>query len=446
MSQFLRDYTLLARSGLFMHSAYNNRYFDNYYLKSKFFAFLSLPHYLLRGEQRGWRPNPFFDPVFFQKRAKTPRLADYLRDPALWAHSTSGYFDGDWYAKVRASQPEIEESPLRHFWREGFARGISPSPHFETRFFKAAIARDRRHNQKSCAFEYLCGADAHPPLNAAELEASQRKFRALIDLQTLKIAPSAAKKFLVFVQAGKDFVPKFAAPNVPFDILINFYDGIGNTDNVQYAFAQRGTKTTAIKTLMDFVPDLFDRYDATLFLDDDVEISQRDMCALFQAISEYQLDLLQASLSGGSSCYYPFLKQPGIGAGLRYASGVEIMMPLISRRALRDCGWVFGESISGWGVDMLLSAEVRRLYGNSIGVLGDAVAVHKRPTRTDKNPLYKLLSAHGINATAEAGRIALKYQLNDSKTWIGPCGPPLHGAVAPNAKTASNCKNASHVY
>ena len=447
ISQFVRDYILLARSGLFMHSAYNARYFENYYLKSKFFAFLSLPHYLLLGERQGCRPNPFFDPAFFEKRAKTQRLADYLRDPALWAQSTSDYFDADWYGKARPSQSGIEESPLRHFWRVGFESEASPSPRFEPRFFKAAIARDRKHDGKRFAFEYLCGTDKNPPLNATELEANQREFRASINLQTLKVAPFATKKFLVFVQAGKDFVPKFAAPNAPFDILINFYGGVGNTDNVQYAFAQRGTKTTAIKTLMDSVPELFSRYDATLFLDDDIEISQRDICALFQARSEYQLDLLQASLSPGSSCYYSFLKQPGVGAGLHYASGVEIMMPLISSRALRDCGWIFGESISGWGVDMLLSAEVRRLYGNSIGVLGDAVAAHRRPTQTDKNPLYKLLSAHGISATAEAGRIALKYHLNDSETWIGPCGPsPLHSAVAQNAKAASNCGNASHVY
>lgn len=446
IGQFLRDYRLLARSGLFMHGAYNKHYFKNHYLKSEYFAFLSLPHYLLRGERRGWRPNPFFDPVFFERRAKTRRFADYLRDPALWTHSTSDYFDACWYAKARTIPPLVDENPLHHFWHVGFDKGFSPSPRFETTFFKAAIARDERHYEKRYTFEYLCDTDQKPPLNAAELEANQRSFRDSIDLRTLKFAPSAAKKFLVFIQAGNGFVPKFVTPDTPFDILINFYDGIGNTDGVQYAFAQRGTKTTAVKTLMDSFPELFDRYEATLFLDDDIEISVRDIGALFQARAEYQLDLLQASLSAESSCYYPFLKQPTVGAGLRYASGVEIMMPLISRRALRDCGWVFGESISGWGVDMLLSAEVRRRYGNSIGVLGDAVAVHKRPTRTNKNPLYKFLSAHGVSATAEAGRIALKYHLDDSGAWIGPCGSaPARRPVEHMDRAASSCENASHV-
>ncbi len=297
IGQFLRDYRLLARSGLFMHCAYNKHYFKNHYLKSEYFAFLSLPHYLLRGERRGWRPNPFFDPVFFERRAKTRRFADYLRDPALWTHSTSDYFDACWYAKARTIPPLVDENPLHHFWHVGFDKGFSPSPRFETTFFKAAIARDERHYEKRYTFEYLCDTDQKPPLNAAELEANQRSFRNSIDLRTLKFAPSAAKKFLVFIQAGNDFVPKFVTPDTPFDILINFYDGIGNTDGVQYAFAQRGTKTTAIKTLMNSFPELFDRYEATLFLDDDIEISVRDIGALFQARAEYQLDLLQASLS-----------------------------------------------------------------------------------------------------------------------------------------------------
>ena len=86
--------------------------------------------------------------------------------------STSDYFDADWYAKARTTHPAVDESPLHHFWRVGFERGFSPSPRFETRFFKAAIARDQRLYEKRCAFDYLCGTDKNPPLNAAELEAA----------------------------------------------------------------------------------------------------------------------------------------------------------------------------------------------------------------------------------------------------------------------------------
>jgi hypothetical protein len=443
--RLLRDYSALARSGLFMHSAYNRYYFKGLFLKSGYLFWLSLPHYLLRGEQRGYRPNPFFDPNFFEQQAKTRRLADYLGDPALWKFPTSDYFDADWYAKTHSGPPSATENPLTHFWRSGFDTGLSPSPRLDITFFKAAIARSETWDKKRYAFDHFCNANPQAPLNAAELEAHQDRFRASIKLQTLKFAAATDKKFLVFVQAGRDFIPRFASPAAPFDILLNFYDAAGETDAAQYAFQQRGTKTTAIHKLRDTYPELFERYAATLFLDDDVEISASDICALFRAQEQYQLDLLQASLSADSSCYFPPLKQPLVGAGLHYLSGVEIMMPVISRRALRDCGWVFGESISGWGADILLSAEVRRRYGNSIGILGDAIAVHKRPTRTDINPLYKLLAAHNISATAEAGRIALKYRLDDRQTWISPC----NDAQVPLAQlggAALSAQNASGVF
>ncbi len=126
VSEFLRDYGLLARSGLFMHRAYNRHYFKNRYLKSELFAFLSLPHYLLHGERRGCRPNPFFDPVFFERRAKTRGFANYLRDPVLWTHSTSDFFDAGWYAKAQTTPPLVEVNPLHHFWHVGFDQD---SPH-----------------------------------------------------------------------------------------------------------------------------------------------------------------------------------------------------------------------------------------------------------------------------------------------------------------------------
>ncbi|MEI9915804.1 MAG: hypothetical protein WDN29_08325 [Methylovirgula sp.] len=83
----------------------------------------------------------------------------------------------------------------------------------------------------------------------------------------------------------------------------------------------------------------------------------------------------------------------------------------------------FGEGVSGWGIDILLSAEVRRRYGNSIALLGDVVAVHRRPTETTNNTYYKFLAAHGIIATAEVGRIALKYGADDRSVWLTFCDP-----------------------
>jgi hypothetical protein len=149
-------------------------------------------------------------------------------------------------------------------------------------------------------------------------------------------------------------------------------------------------------------------YRAVLFLDDDVEISQEQIVRLFGAQDQYGLDLMQASLSADSSCDFAALKQPTAGRGLRRISGVEIMMPLLSKRALEQYGWVFKESISGWGLDILLSAEVRKQFGDSVGLLGDVVAAHRRPVDQGANEFYKYLSRHRIVPTAEAGNIEMK--------------------------------------
>lgn len=46
------------------------------------------------------------------------------------------------------------------------------------------------------------------------------------------------------------------------------------------------------------------------------------------------------------------------------------------------------------------------------------VATHARKTDIDNNELYKFLSRHGINPTAEAGAIAMRFGLNDEITSI----------------------------
>ena len=51
------------------------------------------------------------------------------------------------------------------------------------------------------------------------------------------------------------------------------------------AVHQAGTKTTAIRRLMELRPDLLLRYQAVLFLDDDVEIGAEGIDALFRAMT-----------------------------------------------------------------------------------------------------------------------------------------------------------------
>jgi hypothetical protein len=160
-------------------------------------------------------------------------------------------------------------------------------------------------------------------------------------------------------------------------------------------------------------------------LDDDVEIDRPGVMRLFQTMKKHNLDLIQASLTADSSCYWDIIKHPPEGATLCALSSVEIMMPVISRRALADFGWVFKEGISGWGIDLLLSAQVRQRYGNKIALVGDVVAKHARSTYVAFGSFYQFLRRHGIDPNVEAGYIAWKYDVDDLANAISQHDQPL---------------------
>lgn len=407
-----KDYYDLLRSGLFAHQDYARAYFGTPWL-----APLALPHYLSSGEARGLRPNPFFDPGFFEEQAGTRHLVDYLFDMNLWRHPTSDFFDSRWYTEKYAADLLTTENPLKHFWTKGFDKDFRGSHRFDTQFFKRAVARDRK-DPKAYAFSFAAAPHDQAPLNMAELEALQHAFAEAIELKILKRADRPDKRFLVFIQAGHDYRPPYDLKAASFDLLINCYDTGAPPADAHYVFAQKGTKTTAIRKILDTCPEVLTGYEAVLFLDDDIVIAQGDIDSLFATQAEHGLDLLQAALSEDSECYYPILKKPLAGSGLRVISGVEIMMLLISKRALLDCGWVFSESISGWCVDALLSHEVRKRFGHKIALLADVVARHPRATDTANNAFYRFLAAHGIDPRVEAGKIAMKYNINDKMSAV----------------------------
>ena len=69
-----------------------------------------------------------------------------------------------------------------------------------------------------------------------------------------------------------------------YDVLLNYYHEGSVHPKADIAVHQAGTKTTAIRRLMELRPDLLLRYQAVLFLDDDVEIGAEGIDALFRAM------------------------------------------------------------------------------------------------------------------------------------------------------------------
>ena len=147
-----------------------------------------------------------------------------------------------------------------------------------------------------------------------------------------------------------------------------------------------------------------------MFLDDDVEIGAEGIDALFRAMTAEGLDLAQPALTADSLTAYPFLKRPSGGAGVMRVSSVEIMAPAMTRRALECANWVFAESVSGWGSDLILGPAVRSAFGPmSVGVIGSVAVRHATPVDTQGGAFYAFLRRYGVDPGHEANRIAVDF-------------------------------------
>ena len=189
---------------------------------------------------------------------------------------------------------------------------------------------------------------------------------------------------------------------------------------------------------MEMRADLLFRYEAVLFLDDDVEVGADGIDALFRAMTAERLDLIQPALTADSLTAYPFLKKPSVGAGVMRVSSVEIMAPAMTRRALERASWVFAESVSGWGSDLILGPAVRSAFGPmSVGVIGSVAVRHATPVDTQGGAFYAFLRRYGLDPGHEANRIAVDFgverHLRPLRTGeAGPTcqAPPRNNEVA----------------
>ena len=213
--------------------------------------------------------------------------------------------------------------------------------------------------------------------------------------------------------------------------LLNYYHESEVHPKADIAVVQQGTKTTSIRRLMELRPDLLLRYQAVLFLDDDVEIDAEGIEALFRAMTSEKLDLAQPALTADSSTAYPFLKRPSARPGVTRVSSVEIMAPALSRRALESAKWAFAESVSGWGSDLLLGPAVRAAFGpNSVGIIGSVAVRHAAPVDLRAGAYYAFLRRYGVDPGHEANRIAIDFGVERFLRPLGP-GEPGETCQAP---------------
>jgi hypothetical protein len=406
-------------------------------------------HYALIGEKLGYRPNAFFDPHYFCDHTNVARtsgrglLGLYLARAEANAPSPSAEFDHAWYASQNPDWIRSHPHPFLHFLETGLRNGRRPRPDIDLEFVRDVI-RGRRRSLEAAAYRVFdrtpCDDELGPPLNREEFRARQDRFYAAGRLRIERESARAARNVLVFVQCGQDFDASYLQEPRAYDVLLNYYKESAVNPKSDIAVFQSGTKTTAIRRLMELRPDLLLRYEAVLFLDDDVEIGAAGIDALFRAMAAEKLDLAQPALTADSLTAYPFLKTSSVGDGVMRVSSVEIMAPAITQRALEYASWVFAESVSGWGSDLLLGPAVRRAFGPlSVGVIGSVAVRHATPVDTDGGAFYAFLRRYGIDPGHEANRVTVDFGVERHLRPLRPgeAGPTLR-APARNDREASS--------
>ncbi len=401
-------------------------------------AALAPLHYALIGERSGYRPNGFFDPRFYREQARlSPAAGDllghYLALPD--APAPSAEFDPIWYAAENPDWRATHPHPFLHFLEAGLPAGRRPRPDIDMEFVRDVI-RGRGRSMQEAALRVFDpkprDGDMKPPLSHEELRARQERFYADGRLRIEREAPTS-RRLLVYIQCGKGFTAPYLDGPRGYEVLLNYFQDAEADPRAETIVFQAGTKTTAIRRLLAERPDLLLRYEAVLFLDDDVEIGASDIEALFAAATHEKLDLAQPALTADSDSAWPFLKRPDAPSAIFRVSTVEIMAPLMTRRALEAAGWAFSETVSGWGTDLLLGPAVRGAFGPaSVGVVGSVAVRHARKVDTAGGAFYAYLRRSGIDPAHEANHVVADFGV---ERWLrllapGEAGPTIPGTLA----------------
>ena len=356
----------------------------------------------------------------------------YLARPEPDAPSPSAEFDHGWYVSQNPDWAESHAHPFLHFLERGLRGGRRPRADIDVEFVRNITRGVKPRSLEEAAFRVfdrtLSEGEMGPPLNGQELRARQDRFYADGQLRIEREASHLDRNVLVFVQCGKGFDAAYLEEPRSYDVLLNYYHESEVHPKADIAAVQGGTKTTSIRRLLELRPDLLLRYQAVLFLDDDVETCAGDIDALFRAMAAENLDLTQPALTADSATAYPFLKRPSAGPGMTRISSVEIMAPAMTRRALECAKWVFAESVSGWGSDLLLGPAVRSAFGpNSVGMVGSVAVRHAAPVDLRAGAFYAFLRRYGVDPGHEANRIAVDFGV---ERFLKPLSPGETGEIS----------------
>ena len=169
------------------------------------------------------------------------------------------------------------------------------------------------------------------------------------------------KKNLVFSSVGDktNFINNWLSHKNEknFDLWVIYYGK--NTsdlykDDVDYWERRKGSKMQNFHYIWNKYRDLILTYDRFFILDDDIEFNTYDINECFRISKQYNLWMLQPSFHGDSKISHKITKKQN-NSLLRYSNFVEINTPLISKEVITDIMKMYCPSLTGWGIDCMMS-------------------------------------------------------------------------------------------
>jgi len=325
------------------------------------------------------------------------------------------FFDADWYGWQHPDWQAHHDSPGHHYREIGRFKNYDPSPMVDMVRFGQLVGDQIPPEKRLAAIQNGLRSIALGVYDDwYDLETAQKSFLDAICVARVRDDRALTRrKNLVFLQAGPQSTHRRWYGDGPrsWDLVVNYYDqrglDLGFGDAV---FFQAGTKFTAVHMLLSQNAEVFANYDYVLLLDDDILVSMEALDALFRACAQNNLDLAQMALSDRSHCVWEFAYARG-RTGLRHLSSVEIMMPVLSQRALRIFGADFIQSISGFGLDLLFGKKVASADCSNVAIIDDVVVDHLKPVDDVAGGYYSYLRSMHINPKAELWRLITQANL-----------------------------------
>lgn len=360
----------------------------------------------------------FLDEAHYRQQLTDPvtgsLLDHYLETGAKAGLNPCRYFQQGWYEWQNPDYAADYDNGFVHYLAVGRFEGRDPSPLADMRKYAATLGAGLSPEEQGArVLRNQAGPGCGVYSDFGELERKQEQFFNEIHPVVLRgHTGGTPRRNLVFLQAGPSGLQQQWLPdatNRNWDLFVNLYDARAPLpEQAEYIVAQPGTKASAMWFFVTQFAEIARKYEHILFLDDDITVDGPLVNRLFETCAEHDLDAAQMALSADSNCVWPLFFDQGTN-GPRYTNGVEIMMPVLSRRLLFACRDLLKKSVSGFGLDLAIGQRAGEMGTNNVAVLDNVVAEHLKPIDTDGGGLYRYLRDAGINPKAELWNFVERY-------------------------------------